>query len=595
MPSEETLFQEAVNAAKQGELERARDLLTRFLRQNPDSAEAWLWLSTVVDSAKERIYCLKEAQRIDPRNPAVRRGLAIHGVIPADEDLKVPLDLQRRNWQVSLEQPLKPPAPPSIRRIGFYLGGAVILATLVLLAIFGPQKLRERAASRVPTTDYRPVASATLSPTPLMTPTPSRTPSEPTPPWGILQGTYTPTPLYVRTPHNLSEAFIIGMRAFDAADWDKALTYLGQAIENDPASPDIPYLIGEANRMRGNLWSALEAYNQSLKINSAFAPAYLGRARAGLAVAAMDIPAAQKDLETAILLDPGLGEAYLELGELLLVQGQPEKALGVLIEGSAQLPESPILAYLLAGAYQDSGDPIRALEEIELALQRDLTFLPSYRLYGEVLQANDRLADSIEPLQVYLRYSSSRDAALYFSLARAYFAIGDSANGRAALNQVISLEPRNLEALLIRGGYSLDNANPNAALSDYDAALRINPNSFEAGIGRSRALIDLGEFGDAYIQLNRLEKLLRNDQQRAIFYYWRAVSLETLNLEAALNDYQRLLELPEGSASPELILTVQQRLAALYTPTPTVPPTATATVTPTFTLSPFRSLLTATP
>ena len=581
MVSEETLFQEAVNAAKQGELERARDLLTRFLRHNPDSTEAWLWLSTVVDSAKERIYCLKEAQRIDPRNPAVRRGLAIHGVIPPDEDLKVPFELQRRSWQVSLEQPVKPPAPPSIRRIGLYLGGAVILATLVLLAIFGPQKLRERAARRVPTTDYRPVASATLSPTPLMTATPSRTPSEPTPPWGILQSTYTPTPLYVRTPHNISEAFIIGLRAFEAADWDKALTYLRQAVENDPAAPDIYYLIGEANRMLGNIWSALEAYNQSLTINVSFAPAYLGRARAGLAVAALDIPAARKDLETAILLDPGLGEAYLELGELLLTQGQPEEAVKVLTAGAAQLPESPILAYLLAGAYQDSGDSLRALEQIELALQRDLTFLPSYRLYGEVLQANGRLADSIEPLQVYLRYSSSRDAALYFSLARAYFTNGDSSNGLAALNQVLSLEPKNLEALLMRGTYSLDNANPNAALSDFDAALRINPNSFEAGIGRSRALIDLGEFGDAYIQLNRLEKLLSNDRQRAVFYYWRAVSLETLNLEAALNDYQRLFELPEGSASPELLQAAQQRLTALYTPTPPPLPAATATMTPT--------------
>lgn len=77
------MFQEALTAIHAGDRLRARDLLTRLLQNVKDNPEYWIWMSTVVDTVKERIYCLKEALRLDPQNAAAKRGLSILGAGPA--------------------------------------------------------------------------------------------------------------------------------------------------------------------------------------------------------------------------------------------------------------------------------------------------------------------------------------------------------------------------------------------------------------------------------------------------------------------------------------------------------------------------------
>jgi hypothetical protein len=56
---------------------------------------------------------------------------------------------------------------------------------------------------------------------PTMTPlvrSPTPTFIGPTPLWMLMEATYTPTPLYVNTPHPISEAYRIGIRAYQRGD-----------------------------------------------------------------------------------------------------------------------------------------------------------------------------------------------------------------------------------------------------------------------------------------------------------------------------------------------------------------------------------------
>jgi len=73
----EALLRTGVAAARSGQRERARDLLTRVVEQDEENIPAWLWLSGVVDSLDDREVCLENVLTLDPSNDAARNGLAL--------------------------------------------------------------------------------------------------------------------------------------------------------------------------------------------------------------------------------------------------------------------------------------------------------------------------------------------------------------------------------------------------------------------------------------------------------------------------------------------------------------------------------------
>src|SRR5512137_1239843 len=97
--SEDVMLQEAIEAIRQGQRARARDLLTRLLRTNQNNAEYWLWMSSVVETTKEQIYCLQTVLRIDPQNASARQGLILLGARPPEGEV-TPVAPVRRKWNV---------------------------------------------------------------------------------------------------------------------------------------------------------------------------------------------------------------------------------------------------------------------------------------------------------------------------------------------------------------------------------------------------------------------------------------------------------------------------------------------------------------
>ena len=92
-----------MGAIQKGEKKRARDLLTRLLKINPDKADYWIWMSSVVESSRERIYCLQEALKVDAQNPMAKRGLVILGAMAPDEhDLPPAGTTVHRKWQAAV-------------------------------------------------------------------------------------------------------------------------------------------------------------------------------------------------------------------------------------------------------------------------------------------------------------------------------------------------------------------------------------------------------------------------------------------------------------------------------------------------------------
>ncbi len=68
-------LREGIAAAKAGQRERARELLTRVVEQDEENLAAWLWLSGAVDGLDDKEVCLENALELDPGNEAAHKGL----------------------------------------------------------------------------------------------------------------------------------------------------------------------------------------------------------------------------------------------------------------------------------------------------------------------------------------------------------------------------------------------------------------------------------------------------------------------------------------------------------------------------------------
>src|SRR5512132_344699 len=156
MAEDDVVFQEAVEALREGKKTRARELLTGLLKTDQNNATYWVWLSATMDTPKERIYCLHTALKLDPDNATAKRGLILHGALPPDDTIQ-PFPVNRpRAWEEKLLLAHEKPKPkgwaavkasPVARLGGFVALGAVLIGAIV----FGFLQLSGGQATRQPT------------------------------------------------------------------------------------------------------------------------------------------------------------------------------------------------------------------------------------------------------------------------------------------------------------------------------------------------------------------------------------------------------------------------------------------------------------
>jgi hypothetical protein len=135
---ENTMLREAMDALRQGDRVRARDLLTRLLKTDQKNPKYWLWLSAAVDSQKEQIYCLQMVLQADPQNSAAKRGLILMGALPPDDSVP-PFPLNRpRFWEEKLIHSQEPKEKisrwdrPAVRILSLLVIAVVIIGGLFL-------------------------------------------------------------------------------------------------------------------------------------------------------------------------------------------------------------------------------------------------------------------------------------------------------------------------------------------------------------------------------------------------------------------------------------------------------------------------------
>lgn len=104
---------QAIALVQTGNLETGRRLLAQVLAREPDNADAWLWLSTAVDSQDKRAECLRRVLSIDPNNKAAWERLAAltsdgarhdRAVVNGSRSLEFPCSKCGSEFHYSIEQ-----------------------------------------------------------------------------------------------------------------------------------------------------------------------------------------------------------------------------------------------------------------------------------------------------------------------------------------------------------------------------------------------------------------------------------------------------------------------------------------------------------
>ena len=594
MTREESMYQATLKALQAGNHTRAKDLLTRLIKANPRNAQYWLWMSSVVNTKKERSFCLKEVLRLDPRNKEARIGLTMLGELPQNPDLILPYEQQKRKWEADLGPEFKDKNSLKGNKmwttIGMVGGAVVILIALVLMGVLGVENspiaflMRRRATPTI--SKILPTYAAVTIPPEQTIQAPQEVPTRIV----ALIANYTPTPIYINTPHPVTEAYRTGINFFEQENWDDAIQYMLQVITIEPNSPDLYYYIGEAQRMKGDLKSALNTFGETIRDYPGFAPAYLGRARARLADTPGRWQEAQNDLKRAVQLDSSFFDAYLELARLEIIRENSAEALNWLEQAGELKPDSTLLYYTRARAYLLAGELDKAIDDAIQANQLDITFLEGYRLLGESYIAANRADEAVEALETYTT-NLEKDAQALVWLGIAYYETDDLDRALNAFSQALDLDDRFFEAYLQRGIIYTQEKDYQAAQEDLEMALSINKNSFSANLTLGIDYLRLGFAGNAYQQFSISEAYAETNYDWAQIYYWRALSLEQLDENvAALRDWQALIRLDSEAIPPEWIQTAQERVSVPPTNTPILPtPTIANTRQPTATSAPTQT------
>jgi tetratricopeptide (TPR) repeat protein len=595
--ADDAVFQEAVDALREGNKTRARELLTGLLKNNQNNATYWVWMSSTVDTTKERIYCLQTAFKLDPENAAAKRGLILHGALPPDDTVQ-PFPVNRpRAWEEKLLLAHEKPKPkgwqaikasPVARLGGFVALGAVLIGAVVFGLILPNVNQGALPATKTPGP----------SPTYTLTPTARNATAQPVlvntsaPLSDLLPVPYTPTALYVNTPRppQSQDTYRAVRAAFARGDWDEVIRGMQEVIRLEPDAADTYYYIGEAYRFKGDYGNAFQQYQLAREKDPDFGAAYVGMARARLATDpnADVLPL----LDDAIRLDPNFGEAYLERARIKLRDNDVQGALTDLSLSNRLLPNSPLVYFYLAQARQREGELGLALNAARRANELDVTMLPVYLLLGQIYAEAGSDEEAATALQIYLKYAPE-DSAAYLLLGKMHFNNREYEETITTINRAIALDRNRREAYLYRFLSNVELGSGDQAEEDINSVLLFYPDAFDVHLGILRTHLLQGRNGSALLELDKTEALAETDEQKALIYFWGATVYERRDdPDHAAEYWQLLLDLPEDAMTEDMRAEAEEHLSTLVTATATPSRTLTPrprTPTPTKTRAPTRT------
>ncbi len=549
------IFQEALEAINNGDKDRARNLLYDLVKSERENVEYWLYLSSVLENPKEILFCIKKALEIDPQNATALRGLTLFGTVPDTQLINPIKPIRERKFKVPITlsgASVKKQKTISRKKFIPLILLGLVGVFFIYSGLFGNPFSNNPTAYILPSGDDLKPLPATHTPTIMVnSPAPIATlvPVTATAISIPLKISLTATPRLVDTPHPDSEAYILGLSAFDQENYEVAIENFLNHISNFPEDVDVRFYLGLAYFHMGEYQEADKTFLWTTEINPEFGLAYLWDARSELAY--LDEPSIANKLMQAVKYAPEHYGSYLERGEYFLREGSMEYALGDLETALEMAPENAEVHLFAANYYLTNELYEDALLSAQTAMGLNPTIPEIYFVLGKAYFYNNLFEEVLSPLQSYLKNYPENIEAL-FLLARAQ---QNSNYHEAALfniDQIEILIQDFYEIYLYKGISLFELGKIEEAVYNFKLATEYYPDYFESKLYHGVGLMGVGDFGEGYLEINASSSFAKTQHQLAMLYYWRAHSLELLDeREKARLDWGDLLALDRQYVNPK--------------------------------------------
>jgi tetratricopeptide (TPR) repeat protein len=371
-----------------------------------------------------------------------------------------------------------------------------------------------------------------------------------------------------------------GQDAHAKNDYQKAIDFYDAAIKLKPEFPEAEFQRAMALLLINHKQEALDGFNRAVTLRPDWAFAY-SKFGAFLGSYANDAANAEPILRRAIELDGTDVEALVVLAEIRQRAGDSAEALKLVRAATSPDKAKPWTWRKRSFIERAVGDKTAAVASLDKALlmdPRDLgarhdrallrlevgdregafTDVQALEQAGhgsdlagafELAQLYDRAGKQADALRVLNALSEKDQKAPEVVALRDEIAGGDgsSAEGRAALEQMVERDPKNA-AVLARLGAAYRRIDPLKSQDYYFRALQVDPKNVGYAIGYAAALIQSRKFAEA---VRILRAVLTQAPDEYLAHTNLAIALyELKDFRAAIVEYQWIAD-----ARPELAAT----------------------------------------
>lgn len=335
-------------------------------------------------------------------------------------------------------------------------------------------------------------------------------------------------------------------------DYAKALADINEAVRINPADMYAYSLRGDCRRMKDDFYTAVSDYTKAVELDPKFAAAYYGRGRAYIAKEDPDkaisdfdkalkfgsktalvyysraLPYAMKhdynkaidDYNQAIRLEPNFVGAYFNRGLVYRIKNDNDRAIEDFTQAIKIDPSFNKLYHNRADLYLEQGKLDQAISDYTNAIKGDSRNADAYCGRADAYKRQDKLDQAISDYGEARRLNGNlADAKYSRSYADAYYTRGNESLIRNNFDLAISdytaalnIEPKNAGIYRSRGDVYFRKNNFDFAISDYTAALNIYPNNGDVYCSRGNAYFQKKDFDKAIADYNMALKIKPGDE-----------------------------------------------------------------------------------
>lgn len=225
------------------------------------------------------------------------------------------------------------------------------------------------------------------------------------------------------TANKLASALTVAQAAYKTYPSLDTLLLLANVLQLEGRYPDVNRILG----------SKRETYADSPKFLITLAESEYD---------ASIYASARKDIERAILLDGSAFQAHYILGNILVRQGDLNRAIAEYNEAIRLNPNEARTYYQLALVLGRKMDIAGEESTLKQALAANDHYAPAHCELGKLLMGQNRLEEAVNHLNMAVQYNPRSEEA-YFLLVRAYTKLGEKDKAEAMVKRLVAVRKEN--------------------------------------------------------------------------------------------------------------------------------------------------------